>query len=124
MNLKSTVGEAQQEVLPRIQATGRALDVEHEREICVSSVAVGSLLLVALILAVSVSSFAGVFISVGIAPPPLPVYEQPYCPGPGYIWTPGYWAYGPDGYFWVPGTWVLAPQVGYSVDARLLGMGR
>jgi len=23
------------------------------------------------------------------APPPLPQYEQPVCPGEGYIWTPG-----------------------------------
>ena len=27
-------------------------------------------------------------------PPPLPVYEQPPPPGDGYIWTPGYWAWG------------------------------
>src|SRR5262249_55947870 len=33
--------------------------------------------------------------------------------GPGYIWTPGYWAYDPvDGYYWVPGTWILPPYVG------------
>src|SRR5579864_3156182 len=52
-------------------------------------------------------------ISVRFGPPPLPVYEQPFCPGPGYIWTPGYWAYDPDeGYFWVPGTWVRAPYPG------------
>lgn len=51
-------------------------------------------------------------VSVLIAPPPLVVYEQPVCPGPGFIWTPGYWAWGPDGYFWVPGTWVLAPYPG------------
>ncbi len=42
-------------------------------------------------------------------PPPLPVYEQPECPGPGYIWTPGYWGYN-GGYYWVPGTWVEPPQ--------------
>src|SRR5258708_7688844 len=48
-------------------------------------------------------------ISVQIGPPALPVYEQPICPGEGYIWTPGYWAYGDDDYYWVPGTWVLAP---------------
>jgi WXXGXW repeat (2 copies) len=42
----------------------------------------------------------------------LPVYVQPVCPAPGYIWTPGYWAYGPEGYFWVPGTWILAPTPG------------
>src|SRR2546429_9693198 len=43
-------------------------------------------------------------VSIRIGPPALPVYVQPICPGPGYIWIPGYWAYGPDGYFWVPGT--------------------
>ncbi len=45
-------------------------------------------------------------------PPPLPVYEQPPCPGPNYIWTPGYWAYQPVGYYWVPGVWVIAPYIG------------
>lgn len=65
---------------------------------------------------IPVSSRAGVFISVGIAPPPLPVVvidDQPPCPEPGWIWTPGYWAYGDDGYYWVPGTWVPAPQPGF-----------
>ncbi len=61
---------------------------------------------------VPASSFAGVFLSINIAPPVLPVYVQPVCPGDGYLWTPGYWAYGAAGYFWVPGTWVLAPQPG------------
>jgi len=46
-------------------------------------------------------------------PSALPVYEQPPCPGDGFIWMPGYWAWGPEGYFWVPGTWVIAPRVGY-----------
>lgn len=54
----------------------------------------------------------GVGISVQVAPPPLPVYDQPACPGDGYMWAPGYWAYGPDGYYWVPGAWVVAPQPG------------
>ena len=71
------------------------------------------LMLLALLLAViPASSYAGVFISVGFAPPVLPVYEQPPCPEPGWMWTPGYWAYGDDGYYWVPGTWVPAPYVG------------
>lgn len=55
---------------------------------------------------------AAVFVSINIAPPVLPVYTQPVCPNPGYIWTPGYWAYGPDGYYWVPGVWVQPPTVG------------
>ena len=72
------------------------------------------ILLTILVLALPAASAAqgSVGISVHIGPPPLPVYGQPVCPGPGYIWTPGYWAYGDDGYYWVPGTWVVAPAVG------------
>ncbi len=51
-------------------------------------------------------------ISVHLGPPALPVYEQPPCPGDGYIWTPGYWGYGAVGYYWVPGVWVTPPRVG------------
>ena len=46
------------------------------------------------------------------APPELPTYDQPPAPGEGYIWTPGYWAFGRGGYYWVPGAWVLAPYDG------------
>jgi WXXGXW repeat (2 copies) len=51
-------------------------------------------------------------VSIVVAPPALPVYEQPPIPAAGYMWTPGYWAYGDDGYYWVPGTWVEPPTVG------------
>src|SRR5215467_190636 len=61
-----------------------------------------------LLAALPLVSEAGVFVSVTIAPPALPVYVQPPIPGPGYVWTPGYWAWD-EGYYWVPGTWVLAP---------------
>jgi hypothetical protein len=67
----------------------------------------------AALIAAPAASFAGVIIQIGIAPPVLPVYVQPVCPGDGYIWTPGYWAYGPEGYYWIPGTWVVAPTPGY-----------
>lgn len=70
------------------------------------------MLLALLVCAVPASSFAGVFISVGFAPPVLPVYDQPPCPEPGLMWTPGYWGYGPEGYYWVPGAWVPAPYEG------------
>jgi hypothetical protein len=60
------------------------------------------------------TSFAQVEFSVGWAPPPLPVYEQPACPVAGYIWTPGYWGWNADyyDYYWVPGVWVPPPRVG------------
>jgi hypothetical protein len=70
------------------------------------------LLLALLLSVIPASSYAGVLISVGFAPPALPVYEQPPCPEPGLMWTPGYWAYGEDGYYWVPGAWVPAPYEG------------
>jgi hypothetical protein len=70
-----------------------------------------------LVLAVSVLSLSttssaqiGIGISVRLGPPALPVYAQPVAPGPGYLWTPGYWGWNDDGgYYWVPGTWVVAP---------------
>jgi hypothetical protein len=54
----------------------------------------------------------GIGVSITVAPPPLPIYEQPPLPAPGYLWTPGFWDYGDAGYYWVPGTWVEPPAVG------------
>ena len=68
-------------------------------------------LVFAAFLSVPLASFAEVDFSVNIAPPVMPVYEQPLCPVAGYIWTPGYWAYEND-YYWVPGVWVPPPRVG------------
>ncbi len=76
---------------------------------------IGSLLLaVAMFVAPATSSAQmTVGVSVSFGPPALPYYAQPPCPAPGYIWTPGYWAWDPAyGYYWVPGTWVPAPFVG------------
>jgi hypothetical protein len=86
-----------------------------------------TLLFALVVLCMSAASFAqiGVGIVVNFAPPPLPVYEQPFCPGEGYIWTPGYWAYGDDfdDYYWVPGTWVLAPEIGFLWTPGYWGWG-
>lgn len=77
------------------------------------------------VLCLSTASFAQIGIAITIGPPPLPVYEQPLCPGEGYIWTPGYWAYDYDidDYYWVPGTWVLAPEVGFLWTPAYWGWG-
>jgi hypothetical protein len=81
-----------------------------------------SLLLTGGLLLLSTASFAQVAASIQIGPPELPVYEQPLCPGDGYIWTPGYWAW--DGeYYWVPGTWVVAPEAGYLWTPGYWGWG-
>jgi hypothetical protein len=67
------------------------------------------------VLVMSVAASAQVRITVGFGPPAIPVYEQPICPGEGFLWTPGFWAWDADfdDYYWVPGTWVEAPEVGF-----------
>jgi hypothetical protein len=72
-------------------------------------------LLLAIPAALSSTSSAqiGIGVSVRFGPPALPVYEQPLCPGAGFLFTPGYWGWSDDaGYYWVPGTWVEAPEAG------------
>jgi len=77
-----------------------------------SSLAAGALALALTFISTASMAFVTVGLSINIAPPVLPVYEQPAIPAPGYLWVPGYWAWGDDGYYWVPGTWVLPPQEG------------
>ena len=80
--------------------------------------------LIALVLLVlSAAAYAQIGISISFAPPELPVYEQPLCPGDGYLWTPGYWAYAEDDYYWVPGTWVMAPEPGLLWTPAYWGWG-
>src|ERR1700681_2376348 len=72
---------------------------------------------------VSAQVSVGISITARIAPPPLVIYEQPPCPYDGYLWMPGYWAYGDEGYFWVPGVWVMAPEVGFLWTPGYWGWG-
>ena len=75
-------------------------------KIKLSSLALAALVFAGLPLA---SSSAQIGVSITVAPPPIPVYEQPACPVEGYLWTPGYWAYDAD-YYWVPGVWIAPPR--------------
>ncbi|MGA9352908.1 MAG: hypothetical protein WBV46_04405, partial [Terriglobales bacterium] len=76
-----------------------------------------------MILAMSAISSAQLGVSITLAPPELVAYSQPMCPQSGYLWTPGYWAYGDEGYFWVPGTWVEPPSVGLLWTPGYWGWG-
>ena len=82
-------------------------------------VIIRSLLLAIVMIGCIDRNSAGIFAGgcwhpVGFAPPAIPVYDQPACPGDGYYWTPGYWAWDADfdDYYWVPGTWVEPPDAG------------
>ena len=84
-----------------------------------------SSLYILVLLCLSAGCFAQVGVAITIGPPPIPVYDQPLCPGDSYLWTPGYWAYDYDydDYYWVPGTWVLAPEVGFLWTPGWWGWG-
>jgi hypothetical protein len=103
---------------PRLESiTGQAKDrQDKERSMKITrvlkSTMVAGLIAAALLMAAPPAANAAVFVGVAIAPPIIPFYEQPIAPGYGYIWTPGYWAYGDDGYYWVDGAWVYPPYVG------------
>ena len=43
-------------------------------------------------------------------PPPVRVETQTVAPGPGYVWTTGYWRWTGTDYVWVPGSWVVRPR--------------
>jgi hypothetical protein len=78
-----------------------------------------------LILVAPAALFGQIGVRIAIGPPMLPFYDQPICPGDGYLWTPGYWAYDDSisDYYWVPGTWVLAPEEGYLWTPCYWGWG-
>ena len=83
------------------------------------------ILLAFLILAIPAALFGQIGVRIAIGPPALPYYEQPVCPGDGYLWTPGYWAYDDSvsDYYWVPGTWILAPEEGFLWTPGYWGWG-
>ena len=63
----------------------------------------GAFVLAAATLIPAAAAHAQVGVAVQIGPPVTPYYAAyvPPCPGPGYIWTPGYYA----GTVWRPGRW-------------------
>jgi len=44
------------------------------------------------------------------APPPVRVETRTVAPGPGYVWTSGYWRWTGARYEWVPGGWISRPR--------------
>jgi hypothetical protein len=43
-------------------------------------------------------------------PPTVRVETRTVAPGPGFIWTPGYWRWNGATYVWVSGTWIRPPR--------------
>jgi hypothetical protein len=97
------------------------------------------LLTAALIGAATLSAQAGVhfgfsfglpvpFVAPVVVAPPVVavspvVLAAPACPGPGYIWAPGYWSVTGYGRAWVPGCWRGGYGYGYGYGHAGWGHG-
>ena len=44
-------------------------------------------------------------------PPVVRVEAQTLSPGPGYVWTRGYWSWNGHDFVWVSGHWVRPPRL-------------
>src|SRR5271170_7702823 len=98
-----------------LRTIGKAMKMKRSVRRLTSRLVLGVLMLTVSVLSLSTASSAqigiGIGISVRIGPPPLPVYAQPICPGPGFLWTPGYWGFAGGFYGWHAGYW--GPHVGF-----------
>ena len=70
--------------------------------------------------AMAAPAFAQVGIYIGHEPPPLRYEVRPAIPGPGYVWTDGYWNWAGGRYVWVPGVWRRPPYAGCVLDPSSL----
>jgi hypothetical protein len=79
------------------------------QEVLIMKRIVGALVVAAatLIPAAAAHGQVGIAVQIGPAPAYYAGYA-PSCPGPGYIWTPGYYS----GPVWVPGRWVYRAYSG------------
>ena len=82
------------------------------------------LLFLFVMLAIPATSFAQIGVSITVAPPELVAYSQPICPQEGYLWTPGYWAYGRRRLFLGARHMGRAARGWLALDSRLLGLGQ
>ena len=54
---------------------------------------------------------SGVYVGTRYGPPPPPRYGfVGVAPGPGYVWTDGYWDWRGSRWYWVNGAWRRAPR--------------
>jgi hypothetical protein len=50
------------------------------------------------------------YVAVRVAPPPPRYGVVGFAPGPGYVWTDGYWDWRGGSWFWVGGRWLRPPH--------------
>jgi hypothetical protein len=54
------------------------------------------------------AGYGGYYVRQG--PPPPRYGVTGYAPGPGYVWTDGYWQWRNRDWQWAPGRWVRPPR--------------
>ena len=64
----------------------------------------------ALALGAALSACAPAYVGVSYGPPPPRYGVIGVAPGPGYMWTDGFWDWRGGGWAWVSGRWMRAPR--------------
>ena len=68
--------------------------VDHAGAFAMRIIALSAFLVACLCPAIpAANAQVSIGISVNIEPPPLPVYDQPIIPGPGYLWRRQLWVW-------------------------------
>ncbi len=52
----------------------------------------------------------GGYVATGYGPPPPRYGIVGVAPGPGYVWTDGYWDRRGNGWYWMSGRWMRPPR--------------
>ena len=52
----------------------------------------------------------GAYVGVSYGPPPPRYGVVGVAPGPGYVWTDGYWDWRGGAWVWAPGRWMRPPR--------------
>jgi hypothetical protein len=63
-------------------------------------------------LAITIPASGQISVYIGSPPPPVRYEAVPVSPGPGFVWTAGYWGVEGNRYVWVPGRWQRPPYEG------------
>jgi hypothetical protein len=71
---------------------------------------IGAVLACGAILSACAPGYSSGFVGVGYGPPPPRYGVIGVAPGPGYVWTDGYWDWRGGRWEWAPGRWQRPPR--------------
>lgn len=71
---------------------------------------IGALLAAGAVLSACAPGYNSGYAGVAYGPPPPRYAVIGVAPGPGYVWTDGFWDWRGGGWVWMPGRWMRPPR--------------